>query len=356
MEKQEILAKVAELLTAGWVTTYGHVEFELFSQKTDKEKRIDTFIHHRRLPCKYMYKLYRKENNIVLAKKRVQFAFMRNRFFPKSDYSTLMTITPKRVFCNNVGEISRIILKLLNCNNIEIKTKRELRNLVIKGELPPETTISYDIYNILHYFGPTELETYTTNKRHMIDRLVGGTREFLNIILDMIPQCKALDVKINSEWSCRRIMDQHQRWNDEINKLRHRNCSEIPIWNTNSIIIPNYIELINSEKRCAEEGDNMHHCLYNCYWMRIKNKSYMAFHIKSDTGDFTVGVIVKTDNTVHFDQAYKAYNKSTTEDDRAMLDEILRIAQSVVNINIYRDAFLNYNNGEVEEFDWDILE
>ena len=356
MEKQEILAKIAKLLTAGWITTYESREFKSFSQKTDKEKRICKFIYHETLPYKYMYKLYRKENNIVLARKIIQFAFMRNRFFLKSEYATLMTITPKRVFCNTIEEASRFILQRLDCDDIKIKTKRELRDLIIKGKLPTEIIIDPKIMNVLQHFGPTELETYTTNKNHMVSRLVnsldGSECGLFSLIRDMILQCKALNVKINSEWSYRRMQDQHNRWNDEINIIRHRNCSESSIWNIDNIHIPDYIELINSERRCADEGDNMNHCLYNCYNHNIQSKRYMAFHIKSETGDFTVGIRIDHKNTVCFDQAFKAYNKEITNDDKARLNEILKMAQSIVDINVLRDTLLNPDDYCIEDIDF----
>lgn len=341
MKKEEIKAKIAELLTAGWVTTYESPYFEEFSSMSDMDKRIYTFIENRAMPLKRMVKLYQKEKNIILAEKYLIHTFMRNRFFIKSEYKTLFTITPKRTFCNNPICAANLLYDIMGYLHTHApQNKTSLRNFVLKGEIPEREDTK--IQRILDLFGPTELDNYTTDKNKMVDRIINNN-DMQHLIRDMIVQCKALNLKINSDWSDRRLRDQHKIWNDHINKYRHKNCKNDLIWDTSDIVFPDEIELINSEKRCAEEGDNMHHCLYNCYWREIDNKDYMAFHVESDTGDFTVGVIVKTDNTVRIDQAYKAYNKIITEEDQSKLDEVLELAQEIINANIKYDDYDDFH-------------
>lgn len=351
MKKEDVLAKTAELLTAGWIAPFNEREFESFQEMTDEEKRIFVFIDGKGLPYKTMYKLYKKENNIVLARKTLLYKFMRNRFFTLSQYNTLFTATPKRVFVNDIASITPALRSLYGFDvRIHLKNSTEIRKFILKGELPKSWTSPNEKERIKLNFGPTELEVFTTNENAIIDRMIEDN-DLLSLIRDMILQCKALNVKINAEWSHRRLHDQHQRWNSEMNKLRHRNCSTTPIWNIDNINIPDYMELINSEIRCAWEGDNMHHCLYNCYWSRIRNKQYMAFHVKSETGDFTVGIRINNNYEANLDQAYKAYNKYITEEDERVLSKVLKVAQSIVDRTILRNT-LTINNDD-EEFLWE---
>ena len=71
------------------------------------------------------------------------------------------------------------------------------------------------------------------------------------------------------------------------------------------------IEQLNTEKEVFLEGTNMHHCLYNCYWNRIKSKDYIAFHM-SVPEDCTFSFKVLNDKVV-LDQAFLAYDKQISD-------------------------------------------
>lgn len=348
MEKQEILARTAELLTARWIAPFDEHEFESFSEMSDEERRIYVFIDGKHLPNKIMYKLYKKEDNIVLARKEFRYKFMRNRFFIMSKYDTLFTITPKRVFMNDVGEASYVLRALYNFDSqTSIKNSTELRKFILKGELPESRHYSDARARIKSHFGPTELKVFTTNEDMIIDRMISSCG-LESLIRDMIFQCKALNVKINSEWSDRRLQDQHQRWTKEMNKLRHRNCSTRPIWKFD-FNLPDWVELINSEKRCAEEGDNMSHCLYSCYNKRILERSYIAFHTRTEDEEFTAGFYVDIRyQGIRFDQAYRKCNAPISEGSRALLEDIKVIAHRIINNHIQ-------NTKRIEPYDCDGL-
>ena len=34
--------------------------------------------------------------------------------------------------------------------------------------------------------------------------------------------------------------------------------------------------ILNTEQEVFQEGLDMHHCIYTCYWKRIKNKEYLG--------------------------------------------------------------------------------
>ena len=116
-------------------------------------------------------------------------------------------------------------------------------------------------------------------------------------------------------WSPRRIHDEHMKWTEEIHKLKTRNCSTELIWEK-CVKLPKGVILLNSQKEIANEGSNMHHCIYTNYCGALKNKRMIAFHVVNKDGDFTCSFRLNN-NQIEFDQAYKAWNKRLTDDEMA---------------------------------------
>ena len=89
---------MTHIFTDGWVVSSESSHFASFSELSDKEKRIQHLIDGKFLPCKHMYRIYKKDNNIVVAVNTLTWMFKKNRFFIKSHFDTLATVTPTRVF------------------------------------------------------------------------------------------------------------------------------------------------------------------------------------------------------------------------------------------------------------------
>lgn len=112
-----------------------------------------------------------------------------------------------------------------------------------------------------------------------------------DLMRDVIKQAKALDRKINPKWSKKRLNQLHIEWSREIMKEELKYLEEEVVEFEYPIPLPPNVEHIVNRKRLFEEGNMMDHCAYTNYWERVKNKSYLIFHveIEEDGGKFTVG-------------------------------------------------------------------
>lgn len=302
----------SKVLTDGWVPLGTYPRFAEFSELSESEKRLKIFIDHDPLPHKDCIRVYRKGDNIVVGLDEACFAFARNRFYIRHRYTTICTVTPKRVFCTD--KIYNVLVRYFNLP-FEIYTKKSIRHLLTKG---PEGLEKEDD-KFVHYILKSDVKTYTTDYKKVVENLDLKVWD-RDLLRDTIDQAKALDRKIKAEWSSRKLSDIHGRWTREIQDLKARNCSTEPVW-LNFPSLPEGVRLINSERECADEGSTMHHCIYTNYWYYIKDKKYVALHVTDIDGDYTIGcdykvVYTDDDKWVHklvFNQAFKAWNKPITD-------------------------------------------
>ena len=148
---------------------------------------------------------------------------------------------------------------------------------------------------------------------------------------DLLYQAKKLNRIVKTSWSPRRIHDEHMKWTEEIHQLKTRNCSTEPIWEK-CIKLPEGVTLLNSEKEIANEGSNMHHCIYTNYCGALKNKRMIAFHVVNKDGDFTCSFRIK-DNQIEFDQAYKAWNKRLTDFEMELAQSLKHYVIALIDLN-----------------------
>lgn len=301
------------IFTDGWLVSSESDHFASFSELSDEEKRIQHFIDNVRLPFKSMYRIYQKDKNIVVATNTLEWKFAKNRFFIKSDFKTLATVTPTRVYSSNVDVAANIVCKHLGFESRIHINKTLFRQITRKGKE------AYDDYLIKHDneikclkngFSYNDLKIFTDNPNLFMEKIFSSFSQECCELKDLLHQAKVLNRVIKTSWSSRRIHDEHMRWSEEIHQLKTRNCSTEPIWEKN-VKLPKGVILLNSEKEIANEGSNMHHCIYTNYCSLLKNKRMIAFHVINDGGDFTCSFRIQN-NKVQFDQAFKAWNKILT--------------------------------------------
>jgi hypothetical protein len=301
------------MLTDGWVVSSESEHFASFSELSSAEKRIQHLIDDIHLPYRQMYRIYQKDKNIVVAIKTLQWKFARNRFFIKTTFDTLATITPTRVYSTKVDSAAQFVCKHLGFEPHIHINKILFRQIIKKGKS------AYDDYLIkheeeiyCHRYGCSwdDIVTYSDDPKLFLEKAKMPENDELR---DLLYQAKKLNRIVKTSWSSRRIHDEHMKWTEEIHQLKTRNCSTEPIWEK-SVKLPEGVTLLNSEKEIANEGSSMHHCIYTNYCNALKNKRMIAFHVVNKDGDFTCSFRIK-DNQIEFDQAYKAWNKRLTDDE-----------------------------------------
>jgi uncharacterized protein YdaL len=153
---------------------------------------------------------------------------------------------------------------------------------------------------------------------------------------DLFDQARILNRKIKMSWSDRKIHDMHMKWTEEIQIIKMRNCSDDLIWK-NIPKLPHNIELLNSERRIAEEGAKMHHCIYTNYKHPLEYKNAVAFHVHGDN-PYTVMFVRNWKYDWSFNQAYHAWNKPLTEEEmseaKSLLTYVLKIDNANKNLDI----------------------
>lgn len=311
-------------LTDGWVTLSNDPNFNMFSNLNNKDKRIYHLIDGKQLPGQLLIRIYQKEKNVVLACRKVQWTFKKNRYFPKSTFDTLATVTPTRVFSSNIQEAGRMLCNYLGFP-LRVKMNKTLFRQILKGGKE-----AYDKYIENHPYNwmvSLEEAKIFTDDWKVFDTRVRENQE----LYDLFQQAKALDRRIKMSWSDRKIHDMHMKWTEEIHKIKYRNCSSDPIWKNIPIEYEN-VELLNSERRIADEGTNMHHCIYTNYGHFLKDGVKIAFHVSVED-PFTVMFDIYDGKKVVFNQAYHAWNKMLTPEERQMAEDLAEYASLIVDVN-----------------------
>lgn len=306
-----------------WVNIYGIEDFETFKSLSEKDKRIYYLIDGKCLPMKEEVKIYRKEKNIVVAVRTVEWKFARNKFFPLSKCSIVATVTPKRIFSDNITRAGQYLAKYLGFT-IEIPINKTLFRQILNN--------GYEVFQ--EYVKEKAKEVFLPGPITDIKIFVeGDVKEFserikTNLELrDLYKQAVALDRRIKMSWSDRKIHDLHMKWTEEIHKIKNRNCSTKAIWE-NIIPLPERVELLNSEMRIAEEGSKMHHCIFTNYGASLTGHYKIAFHAH----DFTVMFDIRPDRC-QFNQAYKAWNKHLDEEEMKYARSLVTYANEIAILN-----------------------
>lgn len=316
------------IFTDGWVVSSESDHFASFSELSDEEKRIQHLIDDLYLPTKCMYRIYKKGNNIVVAVNTLTWMFKKNRFFIKSDFDTLATVTPTRVFSTRIDTAARLVCKHLGFTPDIHINKILFRQIIKKGKEAYDEYLEKNKFMLeCNKWGYSwdDIKTYTDCPHVFLQKLQRNGE-----LRDLLCQAKQLNRVINTSWSERRIHDEHMKWTEEIHKLKTRNCSDELIWTNIPCSLPECVILLNSEKAIADEGSNMHHCIYTNYRSRLLNRKMIAFHVQSEDGDFTCSFF-RHENSTTFDQAHKAWNKPLNDEQMNLARSLISYAALIFN-------------------------
>lgn len=324
-----------------WKKVRGTLDFDRFSKMNDSEKRIYYFIDGHYLPDQTMARMYKKGDNIILAVRIMHWEFKNNRFFIKSKFDTLATVTPRRIFSSNINYAGEVLCYLLDVDKGRTSINRTLFRQILKtGQ---QAIIDHNKKICKYDFlpgNPGDIKAILDGDIKEFSDRCGSNHE----LCDLYKQALALNRRIKMSWSDRKIHDLHMKWTEEIQAIKCKNCSDELIWKQTISLPPNTI-LLNSEKMIANEGIKMHHCIYTNYCNSLIRKFHIAFHMN----DFTVMFTNYVDG-LKLNQAYKAYNKQLTPEELKEAMSLLSYAEQIIDLNkstqtaydtqtIYEDVF-----------------
>ena len=185
------------------------------------------------------------------------------------------------------------------------------------------------------YVSFADLYHFTKNIDQTVDTLysLGNSP---NIYSDLLTSAIDLDEVVDFTWSKKRIAEEHKRQTETLMSKEISAKKEVPIYNIKGMEFP--FKLLNTEKDIFLEGSLMHHCLYNCYYGRINNHEYIAFHLDFPE-ECTLGVWMCNGKPV-LNQIYKKYDQRVSDETRKYAEEF---------IESHQNDLLNLFNQEVKE-------
>ena len=174
-------------------------------------------------------------------------------------------------------------------------------------------------------------------------RFMEAPFELRQEMIDMLTMAVQLNQMIDFCWSEARIHEEHQKQIEIKQAAEIARKSRTPIYN--GFDTPDNIKLLNTELDVFMEGTRMHHCLYSCYWNRIKSHKFIAFHMTVPE-DCTFSVILCNDKHPILEQCHLKHNRSVSKETR---DQILKFIED--NSSQLKEMF----NQKVEEDSFDLF-
>lgn len=138
------------------------------------------------------------------------------------------------------------------------------------------------------------------------------------LLWDVLQSAIKLNEVVDFTWSEKRLRAEHERQTRMLMQKQLETKEQIPIYDHDLF---EGAKLLNTEKEIFVEGSMMHHCLYTCYYKKIKEHKYVAFHMDSPE-DCTFGIRFTKDVPV-LDQIYLKYDKPVQESTRKLAKEFI---------------------------------
>lgn len=167
-----------------------------------------------------------------------------------------------------------------------------------------------------------------------------------SLVADAVDLALKLNKKVNFNWSSNKFRDINVQWSRELMRKDIEKRNPKDIYKNKELI--KGAKLLSSERDVFEEGMTMHHCVYTNYWGLIESGKYIALHLNSTINPLgiTLGVQVmydynNKDNIISklvFDQAFYAYDKILSTEDRKMCNDYLANNEDNL-IKILTDSF-----------------
>lgn len=235
---------------------------------------------------------------------------------------------PDILFCDSI--VRDILIGKLT--NVEAIVKKYLALNKIKGVNWKAFAVYTSQIDSYRQYPIACMQSHTTDTNAALMVMISGQVEIgdikptpeqeekSNLFYDMLKEAMALNVKINPKWSLNRMKEEHKKMTDELMKKDLEGKEQVNLYGES----PHFdypCKLLSTESEVFMEGFEMHHCVYTCYWNRIKEHDYLAFAFYTPER-FTLGLNQKDGEWV-YDQAYLKYDKQISEESKALIEKFL---------------------------------
>ena len=336
-----------------------------FFQKSIKEQRY-LYFYKKDYDYDDIVRLTDTEKNVIISRVETDIVFSGNHFFRKSKETGKFIYNKKeaKVKCNtfskanilnaltlfpqfdwlkaenNRGFLSDILfcdsivrdILIGKLTNVEAIVKKYLALNKIKGvNWKAFAVYTSQIYSY-RQCPIAWMQSHTTDTNAALMVMISGQVEIgeikptpeqeekSNLFYDMLKEAMALNVKINPKWSLNRMKEEHKKMTEELMKKDLESKEQVNLYGES----PHFdypCKLLSTDSEVFMEGFEMHHCVYTCYWNRIKEHEYLTFAFYTPER-FTLGLNLKDGEWV-YDQAYLKYDKQISEESKALVDKFL---------------------------------
>lgn len=280
------------------------------------------------------------------------------KYYPKSIWVTSLIITKKEIKINNFDQdLFNFFLENANLKvwdkdkNFLSEHMRLLKPTIFKdfilGKVYNEETyyksIAHRMYNLkniswrdfknVYKFSNVlinDLKDCTVNFENSL-RVLANAEDwgYRTLLADCVNSAVQLGEKIDFNWSKKRLQAEHTRQIRELMKQELEQKAVEQIYD--KVVEEKGFKLLNTEYDIFCEGQMMNHCLYTCYYQRIKNKEYIAYHITGPE-DCTLGIRLGANGAV-LDQIYQKYDRCVSEETKNLaLDFIKKHAEELTQM------------------------
>ena len=225
-----------------------------------------------------------------------------------------------------------ISLKINKKSNISWKLIRDALNINYNGSWYKNVSIQ-------------KIISCTTNPNLALKKYINcNDDENINLFKDILVDAEILGVKINPNWSVKRMQAEHTKMTENINKILIASKSNniIPYKEIENINYPNKsVNILKSDMDVYNEGTTMHHCLYTSYYSQIVNKEYFAFSAYYPER-CTIGVKYNPmSNKFILDQIYKKFDQPVMPETKEYFEDWINSdnMQLFFAKNYYLDIF-----------------
>ena len=218
---------------------------------------------------------------------------------------------------------SKTVLKAI-CQQ-KVTNARDLTRVYLQAITGIKTMPSYEtaaiyIQNLQKYeLNLVDLANFTTSFEKSMLLEIGAcenNRQYVDdtdlakryrIFRDLVRDAVKLDIKVNPDWSLKRMEEEHQRNTERIMLETEQKLSDEQLYKSPTDIEGQEIKgtVLSTEKQVYREAAQMHHCLYNHYFYSIQQGKYLALSLTKPER-CTVGLCLKLSTGDDGEKSYDA--------------------------------------------------